>query len=104
MLFNARNLKNNYALFTEYLTNLTQNIIVILNGTWLNETYFYPEKYLSPKHNFFQIQGHQRQELISVGVLPSGFIGTYLQNSEIMAKFSKIRFIQRTKSENSHPL
>ena len=37
-LFNAHSLKNEYAFFTDFLTNLTQNTIVVLNETWLNET------------------------------------------------------------------
>ena len=42
-LFNARSLKNKYDFLTGFLTNLTQNTIVILTETWLNETDIYPE-------------------------------------------------------------
>ena len=42
-----------YDFFTDFLTNLTQNTIVILTETWLNETDIYPENFLSPKHKFF---------------------------------------------------
>ena len=44
-LFNARSLKNIYDFFTDFLTNLTQNTIVILTETWLNETDIYPENF-----------------------------------------------------------
>ena len=52
-LFNARSLKNKYDFFTDFLTNLTQNTIVILTETWLKETDIYPENFLSPKHKFY---------------------------------------------------
>ena len=42
-VFNARSLKNKYDFFTDFLTNLTQNTIVVLTETWLNETDIYPE-------------------------------------------------------------
>ena len=44
-LFNARSLKNKYDFCTGFLTNLTQNTIVILTETWLNETDIYPENF-----------------------------------------------------------
>ena len=52
-LFNARSLKNKSDFFTDFLTNLTQNTIVVLTETWLNETDIYPENFLSPKHKFY---------------------------------------------------
>ena len=61
-LFNARSLKNKEEFFTDFLTNLTQNTIVILTETWINETDFHPENFLIRSTNFIQNQGHQRQE------------------------------------------
>ena len=52
-LFNARSLKNKYDFFTDFLTSLTQNTIVILTETWLNETDVHPESFLSPKHKLY---------------------------------------------------
>ena len=52
-LFNARSLKNKYDFFTDFMTNLFQNTIVILTETWLNETDMYPQKFLGPKHKFY---------------------------------------------------
>ena len=51
-LFNARSLKKIYHFFIDFLTNLTQNTIVILTETWLNETDIYPENFLS-QHKFY---------------------------------------------------
>ena len=52
-LFNARSLKNKYDFFADFLTNLTQNTIVILTETWLNGTDIYPENFLSPQQKFY---------------------------------------------------
>ena len=52
-LFNARSLKNKYDFFTDFLINWTQNTIVILTETWLNETNIYLQNFLSPQHKFY---------------------------------------------------
>ena len=48
----CRSLKNKYDFFTELMTNLNQNTIVILTEFRLNVTDIYPENFLSPKHKF----------------------------------------------------
>ena len=80
-LFNARSLKNKFDFFTEFLTNLTQNAILILTETWLNETDIYPENFLSPIHKFYSKSRSSKTGVIKGVVMPSGFLGTYLQNS-----------------------
>ena len=72
-LFNARSLKNKYDFFTDFLTNLTQNTIVVLTETWLNETDIYPENFLSPKHKFYS-----KSRLSKTGVNKGGGVAIWV--------------------------
>ena len=51
-LVSEHSLKNKYDFF-KFLKNFTQNTVVIFTGTWLNETDFYRENFLSPKPKFY---------------------------------------------------
>ena len=72
-LFNARSLRNNYDLFTGFLTKLTQNTLMFLTETWLNETDFYPEHLLNPKNKL-----HSKSRKSKTAVNKSGGVAIWV--------------------------
>ena len=72
-LFNARSLiKTNMTFSLIFLTNLTQNTIVILTENWLNETDIYPE-------NLFESEAQISKSISSkTGVMKGGGVAIWV--------------------------